>query len=47
MVITAIVTYAILIFERYGFRPMELIIGAFVGVIGLSYLAEMFIAPVD
>ena len=47
MVITAIVTYAILIFERYGFRPMELIIGAMVGVIGLSYLAEMFIAPVD
>ena len=47
MVITAIVTYAILIFERYGFRPMELIIGAFVGVIGLSYLVEMFIAPVD
>ncbi|MGB3688897.1 MAG: Nramp family divalent metal transporter [Jannaschia helgolandensis] len=47
MVITAIVTYAILIFERYGFRPMELIIGAFVSVIGLSYLAEMFIAPVD
>jgi len=47
MVITAIVTYAILIFEGQGFRPMELIIGAMVGVIGLSYLAEMFIAPVD
>ncbi|CAM4163448.1 Nramp family divalent metal transporter [Palleronia rufa] len=47
MVITAIVTYAILIFEGQGFRPMELIIGAMVGVIGLSYLAEMLIAPVD
>ena len=47
MVIAAIVTYAILIFEGQGFRPMELIIGAMVGVIGLSYLAEMFIAPVD
>ena len=47
MVITAIVTYAILIFERRGFRPMELIIGAMVGVIGLSYLAELLIAPVD
>ncbi|MCR8725933.1 Nramp family divalent metal transporter [Frigidibacter sp. ROC022] len=47
MVITAIVTYAILIFERYGFRPMELIISAMVGVIGLCYLAELIIAPVD
>ena len=47
MVITAIVTYAILIFEARGFRPMELIIGAMVGVIGLCYLAEVLIAPVD
>ncbi|MYM53907.1 Nramp family divalent metal transporter [Thalassovita mangrovi] len=47
MVITAIVTYAILIFERQGFRPMEMIIGAMVGVIGLCYLAELLIAPVD
>ena len=47
MAITAIVTYAILIMERQGFRPMELIIGALVGVIGLCYLAEMLIAPVD
>jgi manganese transport protein len=47
MVITAIVTYAILIFEVRGFRPMELIIGAMVGVIGLCYLAELVIAPVD
>ena len=47
MAITAVVTYAILIFERRGFRPMELIIAAFVGVIGLCYLAEVMIAPVD
>ncbi len=47
MVITAIVTYAILIFERQGFRPMELIIAALVGIIGLCYLAELVIAPVD
>ncbi|MGR3570496.1 Nramp family divalent metal transporter [Brevirhabdus sp.] len=46
MVITAIVTYAILILAGQGFRPMELIIGAFVGVIGLCYLVEIFIAPV-
>jgi len=47
MAITAVVTYGILIVESRGFRPMELIIGAFVGVIGLSYLAEILIAPVD
>jgi len=47
MVITAIVTYGILIFERQGYRPMELIIGSLVAVIGLCYLVEMFIAPVD
>ncbi|RID90777.1 divalent metal cation transporter [Gemmobacter lutimaris] len=47
MAITAVVTYGILLFERQGFRPMELIIGAMVGMIGLCYLAEMLIAPVD
>ncbi|WP_323785104.1 Nramp family divalent metal transporter [Thalassovita sp.] len=47
MAITAVVTYAILLFERQGFRPMELIIGALVAVIGLCYLAELLIATVD
>lgn len=47
MTITAIVTYAILALERQGFRPLELAIGAMVGIIGLCYLAEMLIAPVD
>lgn len=47
MTITAVVTYGILMFERGGFRPMELIIGALVVVIGGCYLIEMFIAPVD
>ncbi len=47
MVVTAIVTYGLLMFDAYGFRPLELIIGAIVGVICLCYLAEMFIAPVD
>jgi manganese transport protein len=46
MVITGIVTYGVLIFERHGYRPMELIIGALVAIIGLCYLVEMFIAPV-
>ncbi|MCI4677269.1 Nramp family divalent metal transporter [Rhodoblastus acidophilus] len=47
MAVTAVVTYGVLMFEGRGFRPMELIIGAFVAIIGLCYLAEMFIAPVD
>lgn len=46
MAVTAIVTYGILLFEGRGFRPMELIIGALVVVIGLCYVIEMFIAPV-
>ena len=47
MVITAIVTYGILLFEGRGFRFMELVIGAMVAVIGLCYLVELFLAPVD
>ncbi|MFM0259977.1 Nramp family divalent metal transporter [Paraburkholderia sediminicola] len=46
MAVTALVTYALLLFERAGFRPLELAIGGLVGVIGLSYLAELFIVPV-
>jgi manganese transport protein len=47
MVVTACITYGILMFERSGFRPIELIVGSLVGLITLCYLVEMFIAPVD
>jgi manganese transport protein len=47
MAVTACITYGILMFERRGFRPVELIVGSLVGVIALCYLIEMFIAPVD
>jgi manganese transport protein len=47
MTITAVIVYGVLTVGRYGFRPLELIIGGLVAVIGLCYLAEMFIAPVD
>jgi manganese transport protein len=47
MTITALITYALLMSEAYGFRPLELVIGAIVAVIGVCYLIEMFIAPVD
>jgi len=47
MAITAIITYAILLFEVRGFRPVELIISSLVGIIALCYLIEIFIAHVD
>lgn len=47
MVVTAIITYVILIMEQGGFRRMEILIGAFVAVISLCYLVEMLIAPVE
>jgi len=47
MVATAIITYGLLMCEQFGFRPLELVIGAVVGLICICYLAEMFIAPID
>src|SRR5215467_9276742 len=47
MAITACIAYGILMFEGWGFRPIEVIIGSFVGLIALCYLIQMFIAPVD
>jgi manganese transport protein len=47
MAVTAVLTYAILMADRRGFRPMEIIIGSLVGAIALCYLVEMFIAPID
>jgi manganese transport protein len=47
MMITGIASYAMLMLQRGGFRPIELLIGGLVGVIGASYLIELFIAPPD
>ncbi|QTL02051.1 Nramp family divalent metal transporter [Aquabacter sp. L1I39] len=47
MGITAVVTYGILLIEGRGFRPLELVIGGLVALIGLCYLVEILIAPVD
>jgi manganese transport protein len=47
MVLTAIVTYGVLIFAGRGFRPMELIIGSMVSIIAFCYVAEFFVTPVD
>lgn len=43
-IIAGIVTYGILLLQGYGFRPMEAVISAFVGAIGLSYVAELFLS---
>src|SRR5579885_3669867 len=47
MAITAVVTYGILFFEAFGFRPIELIIGGMVSIIALCYVVELVIVPVD
>jgi manganese transport protein len=47
MVVTGIATYGLLLYERFGFRPIELIIGSMVSIIAFCYLVEVFIAPVD
>jgi manganese transport protein len=43
--LTAVVTFLILGLERYGFRPLEAVITALVGVIAGCYLIETFLAP--
>jgi manganese transport protein len=47
MIVTAIMTYGLLMFQAFGFRPIELIIGGMVSVIALCYLVEMFVVPID
>ena len=47
LAITAVLTYALLVVGGSGFRPIELVIGALVGVIGVAYLAELWFAPPD
>ena len=39
-ILTAVVTFIILGLQRYGFRPMEAVITALVGVIALCYVIE-------
>jgi manganese transport protein len=47
LTIVAIATYAMLTLQGSGFRPMEILIGIFVAIIGVSYLIELVIAPPD
>src|SRR6478672_9549161 len=43
-VITGVITFLILGLQRFGFRPFEAVITAFVFVIGACYLAELWLA---
>jgi len=45
--LTAVVTFLILGLERYGFRPLEAVITAFITVIAVCYLAETILARPD
>jgi len=47
MAVAAAVSYGVLAVEGLGFRPLELVVGGFVAAIGLCYLIELAIAPVD
>src|SRR5215210_7580348 len=43
-VITGVITFLILGLQRFGFRPLEAVIAAFVAVIGVCYLGELWFA---
>ena len=45
LVLTGVITYGLLLVQRIGFRPMEMLIGGFVFIIGSCYLVELLIAP--
>src|SRR5437660_582739 len=45
--ITGVVTYLILLLERYGFRPLEAVITALVGVIAVCYVIETLLSHPD
>ena len=47
LLITFAMTWGLLTFQSRGFRPIELIITGFVGIISLAYLVELVIAPPD
>lgn len=42
--ITAVLTFWLLTIQRRGFRPLELVIGGFVSIIGVAYLTQFVLA---
>ena len=47
MGVTAALTWGLLLMQGRGFRPLELTIGALVGVIAVAYLAQLLFVPLD
>jgi manganese transport protein len=47
LIITFIATYGLLMLQRRGFRPIELVISGFVALISICYLIELAIEPPD
>ncbi|MCL6593466.1 MAG: Nramp family divalent metal transporter, partial [Alicyclobacillus sp.] len=45
--LTGVLTYAALTLERFGFRPLELVVGGLLAVIALCYLAETLFSRPD
>ena len=45
--LTALTTFLILGLERYGFRPLEAVIAALVGIVALSYVVETALGRPD
>lgn len=45
--LTAVATFVILALERYGFRSLEAVIMAMVGIVAACYLIELVLAPPD
>jgi manganese transport protein len=43
-VVTGVVTYVILMLQRFGFRPLEIFIGVLLGVIAMAYLLETILS---
>ncbi len=46
-VLTAICTFLVLGLQRYGFRPLEAVITAMIGIVAVSYLIEMLLVRPD
>lgn len=45
--LTGVITFLLLALQRYGFRPIEAVITAFIAVIAVSYLIETIIGKPD
>ena len=45
--LTGVITFAILLLQRRGVRPLEVVIAGFIGVIGVCYLVQLILGRPD